>query len=82
MELQFSELDVRTREHYRHADGANRNGWRRPTQVRLELRTTLATLLADVRPRFSTRKALSRDFGMAISLDAPMPGDATLEPTH
>ena len=35
MELQQTELDVRTREHYRHVDDANRNAWLRPAPAAL-----------------------------------------------
>jgi hypothetical protein len=76
MELQQTELDIRTREHYRHVDDANRNAWLRPRSRRTEPRTLLRSVFGAVRLHLAPSTVVDREPGLVGSLRSTVTGSA------
>jgi hypothetical protein len=76
MELQRTELDVRTREHYRHVDDANRNAWLRPRSRHIEPRMLLRSVLGAVRLQLAPSTVVDREPGLVGSLRSTVTSSA------
>ena len=76
MELQRTELDVRTREHYRHVDDANRNVWLRPRSRHTEPRMLLRSVLGAVGLPLAPSTLRDQESGLAGSLRGSVTGSA------
>jgi hypothetical protein len=74
MELQRTELDVRTREHYRHVDDANRNVWLRPRSRHTEPRMLLRSVLGAGRLQLTPSTLGDQESGLARSLRGSVTG--------
>jgi hypothetical protein len=64
MELQQAALDVRTREHSRRVDDANRNGWLRPVPRRVNPSVQPSHVLGAVSSWIASNISVGRKSGL------------------
>ena len=80
MFLHLSELDIRTIEHNRHLDDANRYGWLRSSTLRAARTMTLGDVLGAIGARFAPRALTRPNAGTHIGCDDPSAGSAVRSP--
>ena len=78
MELQQAALDIRTHEHSRRVDDANRNGWLRPVPRRVNSSVQSSRVLGAVSSRIASTISVGRKMGLTERLAGSVTSESAL----